>query len=152
MLGDGHGHKRSFEPGDGRLIGGDHDNHRPAPASLVEVFFEKLPHFAASLADQGDDVYVRLRLACNHAQQRGLADAASGKNSQALAAAARSKSVNCLDAGAERLRNALSFQRVRRRQTQIDGVIGLDRPAVIQRMAQTVNNAAFQRFPDRYPQ
>ena len=41
---------------------------------------------------------------------------------------------------------------MRRRQVQIDGVRGFDRPLVIQWIAQPVDDAAFQRFAHRHLQ
>ena len=67
----------------------DHHDDGFAPARLVQVLFEKFPHFAASFADQRNHVDIRLRLAGNHPQQGGFAHAAARKNPHALAAAAR---------------------------------------------------------------
>ena len=77
-----------FHAVQGRLIGGGDDDHGFFSALLIQIPFQKLAHFASAFADERNDIHVRLSLRSHHAEQRGFADAAAGKNAQPLAAAA----------------------------------------------------------------
>ena len=54
---------------------------------------DELLDLSATLADQGDDVYVGLTVASNHAQQRALADTGAGEDAHALTSAAGEQTV-----------------------------------------------------------
>src|SRR5581483_2212435 len=125
------------------------NNDGLAAACFVEVLLQKLAHFTTAFADQRDDVDVGLGVAGDHAQERGFAHAAACEDAEALAAAAGDESVHGLDAGAEGIADALALERVRRQKIQTDRVVGLNRPEVIQRLAQSIDHTALEAFADR---
>ena len=127
-------------------------DHGFFPARVVQIAFQKFAHFAAAFADERDDVHVRLRLRRHHAQQRGFADAAAGKNAQALAASERGERIHRFDARLENLLDALAFERMRRAQIQADEMVRHNRAVSVNRIAQPVNHAALERAADRHAQ
>ena len=108
-------------------------------ARLIEVALQKFAHFAPAFADERDDVHVGFGVRRHHAQQGGFADAAAGKNAEALAATARHERVNGLDACLKNLVNALALERVRRQQVQSHGLLGLNHPLPVYWPAQAVD-------------
>ena len=131
-----------------RLVGGGNDDDGFFAAGCVQIAFEKFADFAAAFADQRDDVHIGVGVRRHHAQQGGFADAAAGKNAEALAAAARHEGVNRLDAGLENFLDALALERVRRQQVQFHGLLGLNRAETVNRPAQAVEHAALERVAD----
>ena len=114
-------------------------------AGFIEIAFEELAHLASAFADQRDHVHVGLGVRRHHAQQGGFADPAAGENAEALAASAGAERVDGLDAGFEDLVDALAFERVRREQMQAHRLLGDDRTETVERLAQTIQNAPFER-------
>src|SRR5262249_23237349 len=77
-----------------RLVGRGDDDDRAAQALLSEAVFEEWSDFAAALTDEHNDIDVRYRVFGNLAEQRALADAAAGEQSDALAATAGEQTVD----------------------------------------------------------
>lgn len=66
---------------------------------LRQGLFEKLADLTAALADQCGDDRVEARPARQHGEQRGLADAGSREDADALADAQRREQIDHADAG-----------------------------------------------------
>src|SRR5437773_11539455 len=80
----------------------------------AEIAFEKITHLVGAIADQRNHIHVGFGLASDHSEQRRLACARCAKDRDTLAAPDRCEHIDRLDAGLERLPNALSAKRLAR--------------------------------------
>jgi hypothetical protein len=144
--------KRAFDARQGRFVGRGHDHHRFAPSRFIQVFFQELAHFATAFTNERDDVDVSLRLAGDHAQQGGFADAAAGENAQTLAPSTRDERVDGLDARSKLMLNALPLERVRWQALDASQISRRYRAATVQGTAQAINHPPHQRVADRHLQ
>lgn len=146
-LGNRRGCERTIQPLQGLPVGGRNYHDRPGQPLFAEVAFDKITHFAAAFADQRDNIHVRVRIACDHADQFALTNAAAGHNPDALAFAARYARIDSANSGDNRLGDAAAAHRMRRKRTQghFDGPAG--RGAPIERLAHAVQYAAQQFRP-----
>ncbi len=105
---------------------------------------DELAHLAASLADQGNHVDVRLGAAGDHAQQRTLPDAGAGKDAHALPAPHREEGVDGADAGMHRGVDELPLHG--RGRVGVHGLLAVDheRALAIDGVAAGVDDAAQQ--------
>ncbi len=95
-----------------RVIGRGCDDYGAAAILRSENALDEFLHFASALADQRDDDDIRARVASHHSQQHALADTASGKQADALAATDGQERVDRAHPHIQRLRDGLSLQRV----------------------------------------
>src|SRR5208282_1977961 len=86
------------------------------------------------------------------AQEGRFSHAAAGENSQALAASARDKGIDRFDPGAKTMLDALALKRVGRLHIQTNVSAGVDRPLVIQRVPEAIDDPAFERVAHRNAQ
>ena len=77
-------------------------------------FSQKFAHFTTAFADKCDDVDIGFRLARDHAEQRGFADAAAGENAQTLSTAAGHERIDRLNTWWKNFPDPLTLERVRR--------------------------------------
>ena len=123
-----------------RLVGGGHHHHRARQAFLAECVFQKLAHFAAALAHQGQHGEIGGGAAGHHAHQRAFAHAAAAENAHALPAPAGEHSVDGADAAAQRLANERARQRQRGVAAQRPVFAGAVGPLGIERLAGAVDH------------
>jgi hypothetical protein len=114
MLGDGCGDVRGAAADEGRLVGGRDDDDRARHALRAKIFFYELAEFASTLADEGDDIDIRLGSTGDHAEEGGFADSRAGKNTEALTTAHRGEKVEGFHAGLEGLENPLAGEGIGR--------------------------------------
>lgn len=142
VFGDGGGGKRAFDAGECGLVGGGYDDDGAGAAGVVEVFFEEFADFASAFADEGDDVDVGFGAAGDHAEEGGFADAAAGKDAEALAAAAGGEGVDGFDAGLEYVRDALAFEGVWGEEVDAGVVVCVEGAESVEGAAEAVDDAA----------
>ncbi len=129
----------------GGLVACGANHHAAGLALLAQIAFQKLHHFTATFAHQGNHVHVGLHIAGQHAHQRTFAHARTGENAHALAFANGEETVDGLDAhfnggvdaGALHGVGGFAHRRV------ADAMVGNGRPA-IDRAAKRVDGAANQ--------
>jgi hypothetical protein len=122
------------------LRGRDHD--RGALAGAFKIVFEKLVDFAAALADQRDDDAVGDDVARERAEQRTLADARAGEQTDALAAAEGHEPVDRADAGLDDFADAPARERRRWLGVQRRALGAHERSTTIERLAERVEDAS----------
>ena len=144
MLGDGRGRVGRAHADERALVRGGHHQHAAGHALGAEVALHEFDHLPAALADQGDDVDVRLGVAGHHAQGGGFTHAGTGHDAHALALAQRQQGVDRADADIERLVDARAVQRVGRLAVQGGKGFGVDVPLAVQRVAEGVHGPAEQ--------
>jgi hypothetical protein len=81
-------------------------------AFLAEDLLDEFLHLAAAFADQADHDHVGLGVARHHAQQHRLADAGTGEQAHALAAADGQHGVDRAHAHVQRFGDRRAAQRV----------------------------------------
>jgi hypothetical protein len=141
MLGDGRGGKGGLDAEQGRLIAGGADHDAFGHALFAQLAGDEFAHFAASLADEGDDVDVGQAVPGDHAQQGAFADSGAGEDAHALAFAHGEHAVNGADSGGEGALDEGAVQRGRR-----GGHKAAALPAV--RFGQAVQHAAQKLVAD----
>ena len=151
VFGDRGGDERGLQPDQaGRVAGRAHDD-RARAARRAQRLLEEVDHLAAALADQRDDVHVRLGLARDLSHQRRLADARAGEDADALALADGQQAVEDAHAQRQRLADARARQRIGR--GAIDGPFARlgDRAGAVDGLAEPVEHAPEQmvRHADR---
>ena len=148
VLGDGRRDVGAAQARKGRRIRGRHDDDRAREALLAEVVLDELPHLAAALADEGDDVDVRVGVAGDHAHDRGLADARAREDADALAAPKGDEAVDGPHAGDDAPRYALAGERVGRPRDGGVGRLEAMSPLPSRGPAHAVEDAAQQAVGD----
>ena len=93
----------------GTFIRGGDDDDRTGETFWPQIVLDELARLAATFADEADDDDIRTGIACQHGQQRRLADARAGENAHALAPAAGQKSVQGAHAKVDLVAHALAL-------------------------------------------
>ena len=105
MFRDGESGIGGFAAHQGGRIGGGNDDDGAGEAFGAEVILKELAHFAAALANEGEDDDVTVGAAGKHGQESGFAHAGAGEKAEALAGATGGEGVEGadtkVDAGAE---------------------------------------------------
>ena len=127
-----------------RIVGRACDHHRAAAALGPEDALDEFLHFAAALADQADDDDVGAGVARHHAEQHRLADAGTGEQADALAAADGQQRIDRAHADIERRVDGMTRQRIDGLAQQLDAFVGLDGTETVERHAVAVDDAAEQ--------
>ena len=120
--------------------------------ALVRGLLERYWDNLHPLPDEGDDVDICVPMPSDHAEQRALSYSRPCKNSNPLPNPHRVQSIDCSNAGDERLRDHLSLKRVRRRG---DVRIGRSRPKwakPVHWKPKSIQNSPKQFRPGRNPQ
>lgn len=112
---------------------------------------DKIADLPVALADQGDHADIGGTVARHAAQQRALTYAAAPEDPDPLAFAAGQQAIDGADSGCERFTNRLPVKRARRGSIEIVGFLGANRSQAIQRLAESVNDAAQQFRPHLHP-
>lgn len=113
-------------------------------ARLAEALFEERTDFATTFADQCDDVEIGGCLFGDLAQQGALSDAATGEQANPLAHSDRQQAVDDPLPGDEGTMDAIPFQGMGCLFDHFAGPSGSERTGVVDRAAQTVEDATEQ--------
>ncbi len=125
-----------------RVRCGDH-HHRVCQARLPQIVFEEFPHLPPPFADQGEHRDIAVRMARQHRQQGGLADAGAGEQAEPLAAPAGREAVERPHADIEPWPEPRAKCRIRRRDPHPAGLWSWrQRPLSVQGTAERIENAA----------
>src|SRR6185437_6466896 len=148
ILGDCSRDERTTRANQRSLVASSDNYYGARESFLAKRVFDEVTHFSTALTEERDDVHVRLGVTCDHAEQRALADTGTREYSDALTAADGKHPVDRANARLQRLVDHATLQRVRRLGRQWNTVREFDRPLVIDRMAESVENATEQRWTD----
>jgi len=143
-LGDRGGQLGGAQPQEGGIVGAGQDDYAAA-AGFGGQAGQEGAHFAAPLADEGDDHGVDPRLGGDLAQQSALAYAGAGFQAQPLAAADGAEGVEHADAQGQGGVDRAAGEGIGGRAVQGPGGFG-QRGAAVQGAAQAVDDAADQGF------
>jgi phytanoyl-CoA hydroxylase len=135
---------RRTQPLQSRRVAGGRNHDAPCAPFLAERMIDELLHLASALTHQRDDDDVRRCAACDGAEERALADARAGKESDALPFAEREEAVEDTHARGERRFDGPTAQRVRRIAVDRNDGAPFDRPP-FERMPEAIHDAPQER-------
>ncbi len=113
-----------------------YNNHRSFQAFGAKLVIDKLEHFAISLANESNHRHIRGIMFRQTAQQNAFANAATAKNSHALAFTNRQHAINGTHARHQTLGDVTAIHGIGRGRLQwimnggFDGWLAVDRPPV----------------------
>ncbi|OQB85059.1 MAG: hypothetical protein BWX86_02830 [Verrucomicrobia bacterium ADurb.Bin122] len=145
-LGQSRGRKRSTQAQRRGRVAGGHDDHGARQSFRTEVLFKELADLTAALADERHDDDIGLRIASDHAQQRGLADTRACEKPETLAPPDWDEGIDRAHSGGKSIMDALAAQRVRRLGRGRIGPLHRERTGLIERPAQRIEHPAEQLF------
>ena len=148
IFGDGGGEHGSAEADECWLVGGGADDHRSAHAFLAEIFFDELAEFASAFTDESDDIDVAFCAFGHHAEEGGFSDAATGKNSHALAAADGGKGIDGPNAGGEGFGDALAAEGIGRWIDEFERALAVERALTVDGLAEAIDGATDEAWAD----
>ena len=160
VLGDGEAGERDAQTRAGRLVhlAVDERDLRRAQVLLVDDaglrhFVVEVVAFARALADAGEhrDAAVQLGDVVDQLHDDdGLADAGAAERADLAALEERADQIDDLDAGREHLRRRRLIDERRRRAMNRVALVGVDRTALVHRIAGDVEDAAHDALADRH--
>ena len=135
------GGESPFEPQHGRLVRGRHDHDGARQALRAQIPLDELTDFTASLADERDDVHVRIRAASDRPEQGAFPHAAARKDPDTLSSAHGQEAVEGAHAQRKRLVDEGTLHRLGRR--AVDGILptGNERSSSIKGRAHRIQHA-----------
>ncbi len=139
-VGDGQRQLGGTDAHEGRIIAGGHHDHRLLQAG-AEAIFDKGFDFTAALANQGDDVDLRIGPLGDFTEQRAFADAAAGENADALATPQGQETIDGTHIGGKDLAHARAPQRRRSGQGESAPTTAIQGALVVDRSADAVEHA-----------
>ena len=124
------------------LVAGRDDRDRRGLVG-AERIVEEFAHLAAAFAHQRDDHGVEIGRLGEHREQRGLADARSGENADALARAQGGEEIDDPDPALDRILDARAAHRGRRLGVERHGAVAvLERRPAVDRAPEGVDDPA----------
>ena len=144
ILGNRRPRHRSLDANKRGLVGGRDNDDRAFQSLLAEVTLNKVTHLTSALPDKGDDTNIRLSVACDHGEQRGLANARPRHDADTLPIAECDEPVDCTHTDVEIVVDARARERRRRRCLQ--GILFLceNWAFAVDRIAEPVKNTPEQ--------
>ena len=134
----------------GGPVGRDGDDDGVLEPARAERVADEVAHLPAALADQRDDGDLGARVPRHHAEQRALADAAAGEQTDALTPTEREQGVDRAHADVERAVHGRAGKRVDGCRVPRPSRAVAKRAVAVDRLALGVEHAAEKRLPRRH--
>ena len=135
---------RSQPPHHGALIAGGNHGNRPRLARRAQHVLHEFAHLAPAFSHQSNDAGVEALRSRQHGEQRGLADAGTGENADALSCAHRGEEIDGFDPCPHRGADTLPPHRCGRLALSGNRALTLlERPTAVDGQAEGVDSAAF---------